>query len=125
MGRSERGAAVVDVVLVTVILVPLALGIMQLALVLYVRNTTADAASEAARYAALVGHSPGDAVGSVRRQLDGVLADRYARDIVARRTSIGGAPGVEVTIDVTVPALGVGGPGVSFTVAGHAREEPR
>ena len=115
----------VDFVLVTVILVPLVLGIIQLALVLYIRNAAADAASEAARYAAVVGRSPGDGVGEVRRQLAGVLADRYTRDIVARRTLVAGAPGVEVTIDVTVPALGLGGPGVSFTVTGHARQEPR
>lgn len=46
--------AVVDFVLVTVILVPLVLGIMQVALVLHVRNTLTSAASEGARYAATV-----------------------------------------------------------------------
>lgn len=125
MSHRERGAAVVDFVLVTVILVPLVLGVMQLALVLYIRNVTADAAAEAARAAAVVGHSPRDGVDQVHRQLDGVLADRYTRGVLARRTVVDGAPGVEVDIDVTVPALGLGGPGVSFTVAGHAREEPR
>lgn len=125
MSPRDRGAAVVDFVVVTVVLVPLTLGIMQLALVLYVRNVTSDAASQAARYAAAVGRSPGDGVAQVRRQLAGVLADRYTRDVDARRTVLGGAPGVEVTIDVRVPALGLGGPGVSFRVAGHAREEPR
>lgn len=125
MRRPDRAAAVVDFVLVTVIVVPLALGITQLGLVLYIRNVTADAASEAARYAAAVGRSPGDGVARVHRQLAGVLAERYTRAVAARRTTLGGAPGVEVTIDVTVPALGLGGPGVAFTVAGHAREEPR
>ena len=37
--RRERGAAVVDFVLVLVVLVPLVLGILQVALVLQVRNT--------------------------------------------------------------------------------------
>lgn len=125
MSRDQRGAAVVDFVLVTVIAMPLVLAITQLALVLYVRNTTADAASEAARYAAVAGRSPSAGIAQVRRQLAGVLADRYARAVDARPTVLDGAPGVEVTIDVTVPALGLGGPGVSFTVGGHAREEPR
>ncbi|MEP9381463.1 TadE/TadG family type IV pilus assembly protein [Nocardioides cheoyonin] len=38
--RTQRGAAVVDFVLVMVVLLPLVLGVMQLALVLYVRNTS-------------------------------------------------------------------------------------
>ena len=41
----ERGAAVVDFVLVLLVLLPLVLGILQLALVLHVRNTLASAAS--------------------------------------------------------------------------------
>ena len=42
----------VDFVLVLVVVVPLFLGIVQLALVLHVRNTLTSAASEGARYAA-------------------------------------------------------------------------
>ena len=45
---SERGAAVVDIVLVLVVLVPVVLGILQVALVLFVRNTMASAAAEGA-----------------------------------------------------------------------------
>ena len=47
--RSGRGAAVVDVVLVLAVLVPVVLGIMQVALVLHVRNTLVAAASEGPR----------------------------------------------------------------------------
>ena len=50
--RDERAAAVVDFVLALVVLVPLFLGILQVALVLHVRNTLTAAASEGARYAA-------------------------------------------------------------------------
>ena len=39
--RRERGAAVVDFVLVLVVLTPLVLGILQVALVMQVRNTLA------------------------------------------------------------------------------------
>ena len=55
---GQRGAAVVDFVLVMVILVPLFLGIFQLALVLHVRNTLTAAASEGARAAATLDGSP-------------------------------------------------------------------
>ena len=41
---SERGAAVVDFVLVLLVLLPLVLGILQLALVLHVRTKSADRA---------------------------------------------------------------------------------
>ena len=48
---GERGAAVVDFVLVLLVLLPLVIGILQLALVLHVRNTLASAAAEGARLA--------------------------------------------------------------------------
>ena len=44
--RDERGSAVVDFVLVSLVLVPLVLGIMQVALVMFVHNTLASAAHE-------------------------------------------------------------------------------
>ena len=52
--RGADGAAVVDFVLVLVVVVPLFLGILQVALVLHVRNTLTAAAGEGARYAATV-----------------------------------------------------------------------
>ena len=54
---GERGAAVVDFVLVLLVLLPLVIGILQLALVLHVRNTLASAAAEGARHAAVAGSS--------------------------------------------------------------------
>ena len=62
----ERGSAVVDFVLVLVVLVPLFLGILQVALVLLVRNTLAAAASEGARYAATLDRGPADGVARTR-----------------------------------------------------------
>jgi len=123
--RSDRGSAVVDFVLVTIIVVPLLLGIVQLALVLYVRNTLASAASEGARYAATLGHGPADGSARARQQVSGVLSGQYARGISAGLTSLDGAPAVEVTIRATVPALGIAGPAVSLTVSGHAIREQR
>lgn len=121
--RSARGAAVVDFVLVLGLLVPLVLGVLQLALVLFVRNTLASAASEGARYAATSDHGPGDGVAKAREQLEGVLSERYAGRIRARPTTVDGAPGVEVVIHAEVPALGLGGPAFALDVSGHAVEE--
>ena len=113
----------VDFVLVMVVLIPLFLGILQVALVLHVRNTLASAASEGARYGATADRGPGDAVARTREQITGALAERYAQDVTAAPGSVGGAPGIEVRVEATVPALGLGGPGVRVTVVGHAVED--
>ena len=100
--RDQRGSAVVDFVLVLVVLLPLVLGILQLALVLHVRNTLTAAASEGARHAATADRGPADGAAYSRRQISGALADRFA-----------GA----------VDASGLWGPGIGLVVHGHATEE--
>lgn len=113
----------VDFVLVVVVLVPIFLGILQLALVLHVRNTLTSAASEGARYAATSDRGPADGVQKARQQVAGVLGPAYYQDIDAGPIDIDGAPGVEVVIHATVPALGLGGPSVELSVRGTAVEE--
>lgn len=127
-GRSaeERGAAVVDFVFVLVLLVPIVTGILQLALVLHVRNTLASAAAEGARHAALAGASPQDGVARTRAQWRGVVSDDFVREVRVEDVELRGAPGRRVVVDVRVPTLGLGGPAVEFTVTGSAvRELPR
>ena len=109
--------------LVLVVLVPLFLGILQVALVLLVRNTLASAASEGARYAATLDRGPADGAARTRepdrrRALGPVRPATHGppRDV-------DGAPGVEVDRPRGVPALGLGGPGVALEVTGHAVEE--
>lgn len=121
--RSERGAAVVDIVLVLVVLVPLFLGILQVALVLFVRNTMTSAAAEGARLAATADRGPAEGEALTREQVAGVVSGRFARDIEVRQVMVDGAPGIEVVVRATVPALGIGGPGVDLEVTGHAVEE--
>lgn len=119
----ERGSAVVDFVLVMVLLVPLVLGIAQVALVLHVRNTAAAAASEGARAAAPLGATPADGAERARRLIIDALADRYADDVTASHTAVGGVPGIEVVVRTKVPALGLFGPSVPLTARGHAVRE--
>jgi Flp pilus assembly protein TadG len=122
-GRGQRGSAVVDFVLVLVVLVPVFLGILQVALVLLVRNTLASAASEGARYAATLDRGPEDGAARTRDQIDGAISGRFAQDVTAAPATVDGAPGVEVTVRAVVPALGIGGPGIELEVTGHAVEE--
>jgi Flp pilus assembly protein TadG len=123
--RDRRGAAVVDFVLVMAVLVPVFLGILQLALVLLVRNTLAAAASEGARYAATLDRGPTDGALRTRAQIAGALAAKYAQDVDARPVLVDGSPGIEVTVHAVVPALGIGGPAIELDVSGHAVEESR
>jgi Flp pilus assembly protein TadG len=121
--HQQRGAAVVDFVLVLVVLVPVFLGVLQVALVLFVRNAVTAAASEGARYAATLDRDPADGAARTRSQISGALTGRYARDVTAHEVTIDGAPAVEVTVHLVVPALGLGGPAIAFDVSGHAVEE--
>lgn len=121
--RDQRGSAVVDFVLLAVILMPIVLGILHLALVLHVRNTLVSAASEGARYAATLDRGPADGRARAAQEITGALSGRFARNIDVRRTSIGGAPGVVVTIRATVPPLGLWGPSTPLTATGHAIDE--
>ncbi len=113
----------VDIVLVLLVLVPLFLGILQVALVLFVRNTMTAAASEGARLAATSDRGPAEGEALTREQIASVVSGRFARDIEVRQVMVDGAAGIEVVVRATVPALGIGGPSVDLEVTGHAVEE--
>ena len=120
---GERGSAVVDFVFVMLLLLPLFFGILQLALVLHVRNTLASAASEGARYGATLDRDPADGAAYTRSQIKAALAPRYAERVTASAASVGGVPGVVVRVEARVPALGLGAIGIRLSVAGHAVDE--
>jgi Flp pilus assembly protein TadG len=118
--RSERGSAVVDFVLILVVLLPMFAALLQLSLVLHVRNTLSSAAAEGARRAAVTGATMEDGRAEAAQQIVGTLNAKYADEIVIRPTTIGGAPAYEVVITATVPALGIGGPAIALEVSGNA-----
>lgn len=113
----------VDFVLALVVLIPLFLGILQVALVLHVRNTLTAAASEGARYAATADRPLEAGAARARTQIAGALAARFARDVTASPATVSGAPGVEVRVVAEVPPLGLWGPAVRLVATGHAVEE--
>jgi len=119
----DTGSAVVDFVLVMVIAVPLVLGVIQLGLVLHVRNTLAAAASDGARYAGTIDRTPQDGVDRTRQLIGGALVERYASQVSAAATTVDGYPGVVVRVHAQVPALGLFGPSVDLNVTGHAVKE--
>ena len=109
--------------LVALVLVPLVLGVMQVALVMYVRNTLTAAATEGARYAATLDRGPAAGVARTRMQVRSALAARFASAATAHETVLGGVAVVEVRVHAEVPPLGLWGPAVSLDVVGHAVKE--
>lgn len=112
--------------MILVVLLPLFAALLQLSLVLHVKNTLSSAAAEGARRAAVTGATPDDGVAKAREQIVGTLNEKFAQDITITDTSMGGAPAYRVVITAKVPALGIGGPAIALTASGSAIiEDPR
>ncbi len=123
----DGGSAVIDFILVGTLLLFVFLGVIQVGLVLYVRNTLAADAAEGARHAASLGVAPADggpyAQNLIRRTIPG---RQDTRCVGEAEGGPGGTPLVEVTCAVRLPLVLVPlGPTVGLTVRGHAvREVP-
>lgn len=116
----------VDFTLVTLILVPMFLAIMQVAVYLHVRNTMVACASEGARYGANFDRTPADGAARAAGCIAGSLSPRFSGHVTGGFASAGGQPVVVVTARSQMPAIGVWGPGaLAFSVAGHAVKEPQ
>ena len=81
MRRRDDGAAVVDFVLISVLLIFLLFGVLQVAVYFYARNVAAASAADAARYAAAEGVDPGQGRQRAQELLRQGLDDRDAEAI--------------------------------------------
>ena len=120
---NSVGSAVVDFTLISTVLIPLVLGLLQVALVLHVRNTMTAAVSEGARVGARENSTPAVGAAAARSLISQSISGKFAKSVSAKSSSIGGAPGVIVTATAHVPALGLFGPKVEVNVTGRAIEE--
>lgn len=111
----------VEFVLVSILVVALAMGVIQLALTLHVRNMMVSAASEGARLAATNDRGLEDGVERSRWLLGESIGGVDAR-VTAADITIDNAPAVQVTVDAPVPLLGLWGAG-TMTVSARAFEE--
>lgn len=116
----DSGAAVVDFVLVGALVTVIFVAMLQLALVLHVRNTMADAASSAARYGALGDRTAEDARARAILLMDGALGPSYVQDVTVSVKNQGGLDLLEVSINAPLPLLGLFGPTRSLEMTGHA-----
>lgn len=118
--ECERGSAVVDFVLVGGLLTMFFLAIIQLALVLHVRNTLIDAAASGARYGTLADRSAADARQRTGELIDTALNASFAQDIETREVTFQGLRTLEVTVRAPMPVVGLIGPRDLLEVKGHA-----
>jgi Flp pilus assembly protein TadG len=120
---EQEGSAVVEFVFVSSLLIFLVLGVLQLGLVLHVRNTVQDAASEGARWAALADSSLAE--GHIRTEdlIRSAVGSQYASDIQVGYQAWLGQPATVVTVRAPVPLLGLWGAPRLLEVSGHAARE--
>ena len=116
----ERGAAVVDFVLIGALLTLLFLAIVQLTLVLHVRNTLIDAAASGARYGTLADRNDGDAKERTVQLITAALNPDFARDVATSESTFQGIRTLEVTVRAPLPVIGFIGPRALLEVKGHA-----
>jgi Flp pilus assembly protein TadG len=119
----DGGSAVVDFVLVSVILLVLFLGVLQVVLALHVRAIVIDSAAEGARLAGRADRTTADGAARTRTLIGAALSDRFARDVTAREVDHEGLRVVEVTVTFPLPVVGLLGPSGVVTVDGHALKE--
>ena len=120
----ERGSAVIDFVLVGGLLTMFFLAIIQLALVLHVRNTLIDAAASGARYGTLADRNADDARNRTGSLIEGSLNQDFAQDVTTAEVTFQGLRTLEVTVRAPLPVIGLIGPREVLEVKGHAALQP-
>lgn len=118
---DDRGSAVVDFTLTSVLLLFVFLAVFQLGLALHVRNTLISCASEGARYGAREGSSAELGEARTRDLIGRSLSDRFGQNVSSRvDTTSSGVQVVVVSVAAPVPVVGPLGPGEGFNVSGRA-----
>ncbi len=124
-GRTdERGSAVVDFVLVGGLLTLFFLAIIQLTLVIHVRNTLVDAAASGARYGTLADRSSADARDRTVQLIGVALNQDFATEVTTSEATYQGIRTLEVTVRAPLPVIGLIGPRAALEVKGHAAIQP-
>ena len=121
--RRDAGAAVVDFVLVSVVLLTLFLGVVQLGVALHVRNTLVAAAAEGARYGANADRSAADGEQRTRELVAASLSSVLVQEVAAGYEDVAGTSTVVVEVQARLPLVGLLGPARGLVVRGHAFAE--
>jgi Flp pilus assembly protein TadG len=129
--RGEGGAAVVDFVLVSILVLALFLIVFQVGVAFHVRTLVAAAASEGARFGAAADRTPQEGAERAQSALRDSLGDRIGAAIRCTpatgdgTVNVGGAVVVEIVCRGPMPIVFLPSPAVTIEVKGHALEESR
>lgn len=118
--RDDEGSSPVEFVLVGALLTALTLGVVQLAVVLYVRNVVHDAAVAGAFHASLADVAPAEGAARASDIVATALGGDFVDGATAAEIVIDGRGYVEVTLVVTVPLIGLIGPSAGWEVTARA-----
>lgn len=106
--------------MVAALVVLIALGVMQAALIVHTRNTLIDAAVQGAHHASLIGATPEDGAERAER----LIGDRFGVSFQVEASAAESAEGtIRVEVRATLPLVGLFGPSGSLTVEGRAIDE--
>jgi len=117
---DSKGSAVAEFVMITTLLVLIAVTLIQLALVLHVRNTLIDAASNGAHYGALANRSTADAHERTQRLITESLHSGFAKNINVHSADLGESRLITVSVETRVPLVGLLPNGWNLHVQGEA-----
>jgi hypothetical protein len=100
------------------------LAVIQLTLVLHVRNTLIDAAASGARYGTLADRSAADAEERSRALITTALNPGFAEQVSTSEVTVRSIRTLEVTVRAPMPVIGLIGPRDMLEVKGHAALQP-
>lgn len=120
---DERGSSPVEFVLVGALLTALVLGVLQLALAMYVRNVVHDAAVEGAQYAALADTTLSEGAERTRAVIDRAVGAAYSQDVSVDQDRSLGHESVVVRVRTSLPVLGLVGVPYGMEVEARAPVE--
>ncbi|MGP9782106.1 TadE family protein [Glutamicibacter sp. AOP12-B1-11] len=109
-----------EFVMITSLLIVITLTLIQLTLVLHVRNTLTDAAANGAHYGALANRTPADAGGRTRLLIAESLHSGFAQNVQVSTSAVGESQLVSVTVSTRVPLIGLLPNGWNLSVRGDA-----
>lgn len=118
--EKERGNAPAEFVMVSAMVLMLFLGVLQIAFAMFTKNVVQDAASQGARYGAMLDRTPGDGAERAYELIYGVLPDSYSATVTSSVTQWQGVEAVQITVIAPIPTIGPFGLAGNWEVTGHA-----
>lgn len=122
---AEDGSAVVSYLLVSLLVIVLVVGVLQLAVVQYVRNVLIDAASTGARYAAQAGNTLPAGQQRCQDIIEASVGTRFSQNVTARYLdqTPAGVTQVLVEVEAPLPVFGMWSLGLRYHIQGHGLVE--